>query len=179
MLLTLFWLTGFRKKVAAAAKQKGCEVIGNWQRSIVNHLYWCVSSTPDGDADTILAKWLSLENHVHNEHTHMDKKFPKCAHGKLRGQDRKKKWFKRRKYYHNDIVHLSHHIMYTAITFTDSKASEKLSDLLTNSYLCKDITRLSPVHQTSSLEAFHSVIIHFAPKYVPFSFHGMNCRYVD
>ena len=32
--------------------------------------------------------------------------------------------------------------------------------------LCKDLTRLSPKHQTSSLEAFHSVIIHFAPKYV-------------
>ena len=48
------------------------------------------------------------------------------------------------------------HNMYTAV-FTDSKANEKLSDLLTNSNLCKDITRLSPVHQTSSLEAFHSV----------------------
>lgn len=61
----------------------------------------------------------------------------------------------------------------------DSKASEKLSALLTNSQLCKDICRLSPVYQTSSLEAFHSVIIHFAPKYVPFSYHGMNCRWVD
>ena len=60
----------------------------------------------------------------------------------------------------------------------DSKASEKLSTLLTNSHLCKDICRLSPVYQTSSLEAFHSVILHFAPKYVPFSYHGMNCRYV-
>ena len=99
------WHTGFRKKLDAAAKQKGCEIIGNWRRSIINHLYWCVSSTPDGDTETILAKWLSLEDHVHNKHRHKDKKFPKCAHGKLRGQDRKKKWFKRRKYYNNDIVH--------------------------------------------------------------------------
>lgn len=150
---------------------KGCELIGNWQRSIVNHLYWCVSSTPDGDADTILAKWLSLENHVHNKHRHKDKKFPKCTHGTLRSQDRKKKWFKRRKHHTLFTSHSN-----TANVFTDSKASEKLTDLLTNAYLCKDITRLSPVHQTSSLEAFHSVVIHFAPKYVPFSYHGMNCR---
>ena len=74
----------------AAAKQKGYEIIGNWGRSIINHLYWCVSSTPDGDAETVLAKWLSLEDNVHNKH---DKKFPKCAHGKLRGADRNKKWF--------------------------------------------------------------------------------------
>ena len=174
MMYRFIWLTGFRKKVEAAAKQKGCEIIGNWQRSIVNHLYWCVSSTSDSDTETILAKWLSLENHVHNKHRHKDKKFPKCAHGKLRGQDRKKKWFKRRKYYSNDIVHQAQYVHCCCLA--DSKASEKLSGLLTNSHLCKDITRLSPVHQTSSLEAFHSVIIHFAPKYVPFSFHGMNCR---
>ena len=92
-------LTGFRKKLDAAAKQKGCELIGKWRRSIINHFYWCVSSTPDGDTETILAKWLSVENHVHNKHRHKDKKFPKCAHGNLRGQERKKKWFKRRKYY--------------------------------------------------------------------------------
>lgn len=89
--------SGFRKKLEAAAKQKDCEIIGNWQRSIINHLYWCVSSTPNGDSETILAKWLSLENHVHNKHRHKNKKFPKCAHGKLRGKDRKRKWFKRRK----------------------------------------------------------------------------------
>ena len=62
--------------------------------------------------------------------------------------------------------------------FIDSKPSEKLSTLLTNTELCKAVRRLSPVYQTSSLEAFHSVIIHFAPKYVPFSYHGMNCRYI-
>ena len=168
-----FSLVGFRKKLEAAAKQKDCEIIGSWQRSIIKHLYWCVSSTPNGDNKVILAKWLSLENHVHNKHRHKDKKFPKCAHGKLRGQERKKKWFKRRKWLNTNIIaHKSHY----TLLFSDSKASEKLPSLLTNSYLCKDICRLSPSYQTSSLEAFHSVIIHFAPKYVPFSYHGMNCR---
>ena len=35
---------------------------------------------------------------------------------------------------------------------------------LTNAKLGKDIAKLSPTHQTSSLESFHSVIIHLAPK---------------
>lgn len=89
-------ITGFRKKLEAVAKQSGCELIGKWQRSIINHLYWCVSSTSGGDTDTMIAKWLSLDNHVHNKHTHETPKFKKCAHGRL--GTHKKKWFKRRKY---------------------------------------------------------------------------------
>ena len=45
---------------------------------------------------------------------------------------------------------------------TDTKAREKLTSLLTNTTL-KDLTRLSPCYQTSSLESFHSVVIHYAP----------------
>ena len=37
------WFVGLRKELEAAAKQKDCNIIGNWQRSIINHLYWCVS----------------------------------------------------------------------------------------------------------------------------------------
>ena len=45
----------------------------------------------------------------------------------------------------------------------DSKPSEKVGELLNNTNFLKDVRRLSPEHQTSSLEAYHSVIIHFAP----------------
>ena len=68
------------------------------RRVIINHLYWCVSSTPADDAELIKAKWLSLDNHIHNVHRRHGEKFPKCIHGKLRGQDRNKKWLQRRKY---------------------------------------------------------------------------------
>ena len=60
--------------------------------------------------------------------------------------------------------------------YTDTKASEKLSPLLTNPRVCKDVAKLSPMYQTSSLEAFHSVVIHFAPKSTAFSYQGMHCR---
>ena len=52
---------GFRKKVKALAKQKDCELVGKWEKSMINHMYWCVVSTPNGDGDMMVAKWLSLE----------------------------------------------------------------------------------------------------------------------
>lgn len=71
----------------------GCEDIGPWIKSMVNHLYWSAMSTEDGDSEMILEKWKSLGNHIHNKHRGHGKKFKKCIHGRLR----KKKWFKFRK----------------------------------------------------------------------------------
>ena len=73
-------------------------------------------------------------------------------------------------------VYVQNSMIIKLCSITDSKASEKLSALLTNAKLSKDIARLSPVYQTSSLESFHGVIIHFAPKSTAFSYQGMQCR---
>ena len=91
---------GFCKKLKKIGKQKNCELVCEWQRSIINHLYWCVSSSNDDDSELIKAKWLSLDNHIHNVHRKHSKKIPKCAHKRLRGKDRKRKWFKRRIFIH-------------------------------------------------------------------------------
>ena len=42
--------------------------------------------------------------------------------------------------------------------------------------LVKDVRQLSPQHQTFSPEAYHSLILHFAPKHTGFSFLGMYSR---
>ena len=54
--------------------------------------------------------------------------------------------------------------VFCSLIHLDTKASERVTSLITNSALCKDICRLSPNYQTSSLESFHNIIIHFASK---------------
>lgn len=94
---TVFLCVGLRKKLEAAAKQKDCQLIGEWLRSIINHLYWCIVSTDPGETDMVGAKWLSLENHIHNVHSGHSDIFPSCLHDDLSGQNTRKKWFRRRK----------------------------------------------------------------------------------
>jgi solute carrier family 8 (sodium/calcium exchanger) len=139
----------FRKKVEKVSKQKDCEVIGEWVRSMVNHLYWCIMSTEEGDDECIKEKWLSLLNHLHNKHKGHGKIYKECQHGKLH----KRKWLK-----------------------PNTKASDKVSTIIKNQTLCKQILQLSKKYQTSNLEAFHSLLNHFAPKSVAFSFKGMLAR---
>ena len=75
----------------ALAKQKDCELVGEWQSSLINHLYWSVVSTPMDEGEVIKAKRLSLDNHIHNQHSDHGDLYPNCCHGELQGQDRHKK----------------------------------------------------------------------------------------
>uniref|UniRef100_A0ABM0MDF2 Uncharacterized protein LOC102804858 n=1 Tax=Saccoglossus kowalevskii TaxID=10224 RepID=A0ABM0MDF2_SACKO len=141
---------GLKKKVNALSKLKGCEDVGLWRRSLVNHMYWCSLSTPSGDGEMIAAKWKSIANHVQNKHSGHGELFPKCRHGPLHGRDRQKEWLK-----------------------PSTKACEKLVDIITNTHLCNDVRKLSPLYQTYSLEGFHSLVIQFAPKMLAYSYNGM------
>ena len=55
---------------------------------------------------------------------------------------------------------------------------EKLVTALTDKRFMKAIKQASPMAQTSCLEGFHSVLNHFCPKMISFSFVGMMCRLV-
>ena len=46
---------------------------------------------------------------------------------------------------------------------------------LNNINLVKGIKQASPFAQTSCLEGFHSVLNHFSPKMIAFSYAGMYC----
>ncbi|XP_019615561.1 PREDICTED: uncharacterized protein LOC109463261 [Branchiostoma belcheri] len=65
---------------------------------------------------------------------------------------------------------------YCGICVSDTKASVKLSAIITKKSLLKDIRKLSPKYQTAHLEAFHSTINHFAPKWAAFFYMGMLSR---
>ena len=54
-----------------------------------------------------------------------------------------------------------------------SKAIDKLDGVITNGRLLAD---MRPSYQTSSLEAYHSVVNHFAPKLLALSYGGIYSR---
>ncbi|XP_029946095.1 uncharacterized protein LOC115387508 isoform X2 [Salarias fasciatus] len=141
---------GISKKLDKLSKLKECEKLQKWKKSISNHLYWTAATSTTGPER--VAKWTSILNHVQDIHTHEDPLYPVCLH-ELRLTRDENKWL-------------------SAAT----PAFYKLEKLLINERTLKDVAKLSPYHQTSSLEAFHSVLLQFAPKNVVFPFLGMLCR---
>ena len=139
---------------------------------MVNHLYWSALSTSDGDSQMLLEKWKSLANHIHNKHTGHGKKYKRCAHGRIT----KRKWLKYSKYTYWLVTCLIVSHLTFLISITDTKESEKLIAIINNKRLCNDIAKLSTSAQTSSLEAFHSLINQYAPKQQAFSYLGMLAR---
>ncbi|XP_063056188.1 uncharacterized protein LOC134450268 isoform X2 [Engraulis encrasicolus] len=142
-----------QKALDAGAKERGCEDLSLWRPAIINHLYWTAASTPSGDPDVMEAKWTSMIHHVQDIHHHETPAFPSCAHPPLEGEARDKEWLE-----------------------PGSAAAVKLESIAAKKALLKDVRKLSPQHQTYSLEAYHSLILRFAPKHTGFSYLGMFSR---
>lgn len=98
-------------------------------------------------------KWQSVGNHIQNIHSGHGSLFPTCTRGELDSSTRKKRWLK-----------------------PATKVCEKLQTVISSCQMKKDIPMLSTCQQTSELEAYHSMINHFAPKMIGFSYHGMHSR---
>ena len=62
------------------------------------------------------------------------------------------------------------------LSLIDDFPYEKLVAALGKPGIISGIKQASPISQTSSLEGFHSVVNHFAPKMIGFNFTGMYCR---
>ena len=81
--LFISFLPGLKKKLLKLAKRsKSFAVVGNWVRSIINHLYWCIS-TSGGDVELVEAKCLSILNHMQNKHRGHNKSIPKVDGRKI------------------------------------------------------------------------------------------------
>ncbi|KAL8570455.1 hypothetical protein ACOMHN_034490 [Nucella lapillus] len=57
-----------------------------------------------------------------------------------------------------------------------SEEYEAMCKVVEDRFLLKDVRKLSPLYQTSALEAFHSLIVRFCPKHTAFSWLGMYCN---
>lgn len=127
---------------------------GLWRKSIVNHVYY-VAATAEGDPDLLAAMWVSVANHIRNIHEHDSELYEMCGHPPLDDDDRTKEWL-----------------------IPGTKACELLVAKITSKPLVKDIKKLSPHFQTSNLEAFHSLIIRYAPKHTHFKWLCQSARCV-
>jgi len=79
------------KKLLSTCKEKGCEILQHWIKAVRNHIYWCATTTKQGFASMILAKWNSFMRHVADYHEdHPNKLYPTCAHDSLQ----RRKWIK-------------------------------------------------------------------------------------
>ncbi|XP_071480983.1 uncharacterized protein [Diadema antillarum] len=143
---------GIRKKIHALAKKKGCEVVGEWEQSINNHLYWVACSTPEAEPELRVSKWMSLANHIQDVHEGHSDIFPRCLHEELEPA-RLKKWLK-----------------------PGTLACEKFETIIASTSFLSDVKKMSSAQQTSSLESFHALINHFAPKLKAYQYHGMLSR---
>ncbi|XP_077379511.1 uncharacterized protein LOC144020186 isoform X2 [Festucalex cinctus] len=141
---------GIVKKLDAISKTKGCEKLKLWIKSINNHIYWTAASCASGPER--IARWNAILNHVQDIHTHEEPLYPTCEH-EIRKTTDKSKWLQ-----------------------ADTPAFNKLDRVLRNKRMLKDVAKLNPHRQTSSLESFHSLIFRFAPQNVVFPFIGMLCR---
>lgn len=138
---------GVYKKLEALGKTKKYALVGQWARSIGNHVYWCAASS-DGDGELVRQKWTSITNHIANIHESHGDKFQSCQHGNL---DRI--WFK-----------------------PGSKALGEVKKIVHSKLLLKDIGKLSPAEQTSSLESYHNIVNFFAPKSTHYFYNQMKAR---
>lgn len=142
---------GLKKKIFALGKTKGTEKAAEWSQSISNFLYWVAASSSE-DSQIMVDKWLSISNHICNKHEqHPGPSFPSCLHGPI-DPSAKTKWLR-----------------------PGSTCYTKIHSIVTAKTLIKDISQLS-FDRTSSLEAFHSVVLHFAPKNTHYWHEGMHSR---
>lgn len=74
--------TGVTKKLEAASKKKTGKDIQPWIKSINNHIYW-VSSSCGTNQSMKIAKWLSITNHICNQHEGHSDEYQQCDHEPL------------------------------------------------------------------------------------------------
>ncbi|ELT88692.1 hypothetical protein CAPTEDRAFT_202036 [Capitella teleta] len=93
--------------------------------------------------------WIKSANVHHNQG---DPLFPSCLHGDLEDAP-PRAWMQ-----------------------PSTPTSCMIEDLVSTTQMRKDIPMLSPMEQTSELEAYHSIVNQFSPKMIGFSYFGMICR---
>ena len=81
------------KNLEAVSKKKSGKDIQPWIKSINNHIYW-VSSSCGTNQSLKVAKWLSITNHICNQHEGQSDQYQQCDHEPL---TQERKWLQKGK----------------------------------------------------------------------------------
>ena len=143
-----------RKKIKALSKKPKLAKLGDWSKSILNHLWWS-ASTCDQNPDLLVEKWTSIVYHGQNQHCFPENtEYKQCAHGPLEDTpERRTKWLK-----------------------PESREICALESVVLNKRLLKDTRLLSRFCHTGMLEVFHSSLLKYAPKRLDFDYAQMTAR---
>lgn len=142
------------KKLTKAGKQRECEDLLPWVRSICNHLWWSCE-TCEGNKDLLKDKWLSVLHHTANLHTwggsHL---FSECAHPPLQvDREERTKWLTPGGHTH-----------------------QVLTKLVMDKPLVKALAQMTAFCHTGNLEVYHSVLLKYCEKRQHYSYEGMIAR---
>ena len=130
------------KNFAAASKKKPCQALNGWIKSIINHLWWAVS-TCDGDETLLREKWCSILFHIQNKHKWSScSKFYKCVHPRITKSKARKK------------LRLN----------PTSDAFKALQSIVLDKHVLGDLKYLTKFSQTGILEIFHALYNKWIPE---------------
>ncbi|CAH1274886.1 Hypp9332 [Branchiostoma lanceolatum] len=143
-----------KKKLGLKAKKRCNKDLSPWINCLSNHLWWS-SRTCGGDDVLLQEKWMSVTEHVGNNHRFRNNQmFKRCAHDPISGRDQTDiKWLK--------------------LGTTPHRA---LHEVVHEKSLLKDMSHLTGFKHTGELEVFHNMLLKYAPKRQHFSYLGMRAR---
>ncbi|KAG0432453.1 hypothetical protein HPB47_020823 [Ixodes persulcatus] len=158
-----------KKKLAAASKRAGCQDLQIWIQTATNHMYWSARAA-GGDKKLVIDIWLSMHNHVINKQSGHEGTYERYFHGDMPEPTRPRMDPSMFLFFQLNVAFLKH------VPSSDSQAYNQFKSITGDKRLLKDLAQMSPHGQTYALEAFHSVLIDFAPKSQAFSPEGMLAK---
>ncbi|CAG0895514.1 unnamed protein product [Cyprideis torosa] len=136
-----------KTQLLQVGKQKGYELVGQWCKSITNHL-WYSMQTCGKDYQTLIRKWTSLLHHITDKHEWSD---GRCEHEDLDDEDDE--------YFTPETLGL-----------------DEIKDIVLKPRLLQQLEKATHFYFTSALEAYHSLLLKYATKRLHYHFAGMRAR---
>uniref|UniRef100_A0A8C5MQ62 THAP-type domain-containing protein n=1 Tax=Leptobrachium leishanense TaxID=445787 RepID=A0A8C5MQ62_9ANUR len=141
-----------RSKLVSISKSLLYQELAPWTSAIVNHL-WMSCCMCQGDVERLRERWRSILHHVSNEHAwESDGVLKSCDHVPIM-EPENRSWLVK-----------------------DTPPYLKLSELVTDVQLDKDLPHLADYCHNGDMEDYHNMVMNYRPKGIHFSMDCMVAR---